>query len=119
MKKFLTVLFCTFVFLFNDIGVADSNTIDKAKLDEKVSIKYEVEAENEEQETTVEELLLLILLQQLNMLKKLTQLMKLILKTMKLIVLIMVLMVDYMYHGMMLHYMIIMFIQNLVILYNN
>lgn len=55
MKKFLTVLFCTFVFLFNDIGVADSNTIDKAKLDEKVSIKYEVEAENEEQETTVEE----------------------------------------------------------------
>lgn len=55
MKKFLTVLFCTFVFLFNDIGVANSNTIDKAKLDEKVSIKYEVEAENEEQETTVEE----------------------------------------------------------------
>lgn len=55
MKKILTVLFCTFVFLFNDIGVADSNTIDKAKLDEKVSIKYEVEAENEEQETTVEE----------------------------------------------------------------
>ena len=50
MKKYLTVLLCTFIFLFND--VSDANIITKTKeLDDKVLVETKTETKNEENET--------------------------------------------------------------------
>ena len=50
MKKYLTVLLCTFIFLFND--VSDANILTKTKeLDGKVLVETKIENKNEENET--------------------------------------------------------------------
>ena len=50
MKKYLTVLLCTFIFLFND--VSDANILTKTKeLDDKVLVETKIETKNEENET--------------------------------------------------------------------
>lgn len=56
MKKFLTVLLGAFIILFNNISVANSNDITKTREpDEKISVKYEVETNNEKQEVSEEQ----------------------------------------------------------------
>ncbi len=56
MKKYFTVLLCTFVFLFHDFSIANNNIFAKTKkVDDKVLVKCKLETKNEEQETLEKE----------------------------------------------------------------
>ena len=56
MKKYFTVLICTFVFLFNDISILNTNMFNKTKKkDERVLVKCELNTKVEEQESIEKE----------------------------------------------------------------
>ena len=56
MKKYFTVLICTFVFLFNDISILNTNMFNKTKKkDERVLVKCELNTKVKEQESIEQE----------------------------------------------------------------